>query len=715
MINDFFNVFIWWSYLLVIGLAFFPLSNALFRNFFDKGYIFSKSLGLCVLTYIVYIGGTFHILPFQRLSIFLVLILVLFLDIYLLKKGRIRLSFNRIKVILFQEGLFLVSLLTWSYIKSFQPDIHGLEKFMDFGFMNSILRSTYFPPTDMWFPPFSINYYYFGHLVTATLMKLTNVNPFISYNIMLSTIFAFTICSSFSFVATLTFDILKIRRASFLAGILGAAIATLGGNLHTIYAFFIPYTPPENPVPFWQLKLSETFPNNYWYPNATRFIPFTIHEFPSYSFVVSDLHGHVLDIPFVFLTLALIYSVFLAKKLTYKTSFFIAFMLAIMYMTNAWDGIIYFLLFGLTVALWKSDILKIKKPAKKIRWFNIFARIRVITKKGNYLLACAKYIGFAAITYLIFTFPFNLHFKPFVSGIGVVCPPDFLVHIGKIGPLIFEANHCQRSPFWMLVILYGFFYFFAIALVLKIVKLKKTPPSLIYILLLILLSTILIAAPEFIYAKDIYPAHYRANTMFKLGYQAFIMLSLVSSFAITYLFHKGRRLLWLPITFILLGLVLLYPYFSINSYFGDLKEYKGLNGLQYLKTIQPDDYDAILWIQKNIKGSPVILEAQGDSYTDYARISANTGLPTPLGWTVHEWLWRGDYSFPQSRLDDIKTLYEGTVPQIKTLIKKYNISYIYIGEMERNKYPLVEEQKFNKLGNVVFKKNNTYIFKVSPE
>ena len=90
----------------------------------------------------------------------------------------------------------------------------------------------------------------------------------------------------------------------FLGGILTALLLTFAGNLHTIYAFFKPYV-NENPVPFWQLPFSpETFPNSYWYPNATRFIHNTIHEFPLYSFVVSDLHGHVLDIPFVLLTIA---------------------------------------------------------------------------------------------------------------------------------------------------------------------------------------------------------------------------------------------------------------------------------------------------------------------------------------------------------------------------------------------------------------------------
>jgi uncharacterized membrane protein len=156
----------------------------------------------------------------------------------------------------------------------------------------------------------------------------------------------------------------------------------------------------------------------------------------------------------------------------------------------------------------------------------------------------------------------------------------------------------------------------------------------------------------------------------------------------------------------------MYSYFSINSYFGDLKEYKGLDGLTYLKTLYPYDYSAILWIQKNIKGQPVMAEAQGDSYTDYERISANTGLPTPLGWTVHEWLWRGSYSFPQSRLDDIKNLYEGTLEQTKSVIQKYNISYIYIGDLERTKYPLLDEEKFLKLGKIVYQKGETTIIKL---
>jgi len=68
-------------------------------------------------------------------------------------------------------------------------------------------------------------------------------------------------------------------------------------------------------------------------------------------------------------------------------------------------------------------------------------------------------------------------------------------------------------------------------------------------------------------------------------------------------------------------------------------------------------------------GQPVIVEAQGDSYTDYARISANTGLPTILGWTVHEWLWRGDYSVPAARIDDVRAIYEDGLQTTINLLK----------------------------------------------
>jgi uncharacterized membrane protein len=163
---------------------------------------------------------------------------------------------------------------------------------------------------------------------------------------------------------------------------------------------------------------------------------------------------------------------------------------------------------------------------------------------------------------------------------------------------------------------------------------------------------------------------------------------------------------------LLMVFVVIYPYFSVPSGYGNFSKYKSLNGTNYLEQIKPGDYLAINWINKNINGQPVILEAQGDSYTDYARISANTGLPTVLGWTVHEWLWRGTYDIPAARFEDITNLYETTNKALaKKIINKYKIAYIYVGVLEKEKYK-VSEDKFNKLGGLVYSNSNTKIYKI---
>lgn len=713
---DFLYVIQWWFYLLIIGLIFLPLSTLVFARFLDRGYFFAKIVGIIFLSYFIFIGGITHLLPFNILSLYSILFIALIINIFVFKKFGIgKLNKQILLLFAFEEILFFGCITLWAFIKGFQPDIYGLEKYMDLGFMNSILRSRYFPPQDMWFAPEPINYYYFGHLVSAVLTRLSQLPSYISYNLMLASIFGFTVLSAFSIVSTVTFEVLKKSGTGVLTGVLAGVVTALGGNLHTIYTFFTPYSQPENPEPFWKLGFNPAlFPNDYWYPNATRFIPFTIHEFPAYSFVVSDLHGHVLDIPFVFLTIATIYTLFIKKKVDTLSTILIAFLLAVMYMTNAWDGIIYFGLFSLSVLILNLSLLKIKSSDKKRTYLRFFkSSVQRVHNKTAYVTSSVKYIGLAAVSYFIFSLPFNLNFKPFVSGFGVICPPEFLIKLGNIGPVIFEPNHCQRSPLWMLLILYGFFLFFAITLCIKIFKLKTVSHSLLFLLVLITISLLLILTPELVYAKDIYPAHYRANTMFKLGYQAFIMLSLVSVFTISYLLNTGRKIIWLPIIFVLLSLVLIYPYFAVNSYFDGLKVYKGINGIKYLETLHPGDYKAILWLNNNITGQPLILEAQGESYSDYGRISTNTGLPTVLGWTVHEWLWRGDYSFPQSRMDDVRALYEDDLEKTKRLIEKYNIEYVYIGSLEREKYPLIQEEKFLQLGTLMYQNEETKIYKLT--
>jgi len=733
----------WWFILLLIGLFNLPVTFLVFSKLNDFGYAFAKVMGIVCLSYLVFIFSILHILPFNNLTIVISIFILLAVNIFALRKIKLTsILKDNYGLFSFQEIIFLIALFFWSFIRSHEPSIHGLEKFMDLGFVNTIGRTTYLPPTDMWFPPYPINYYYFGHFVTTLLTKISTIPSYITYNLMIATLFAF----SFSLACSIVYNLLQHIKVSVLksivGGIVGGFLLALGGNLHTIYTLFSPYQ-NESPVPFWQLQFQPTmFPNGYWYPNATRYIPYTIHEFPIYSFVVSDLHGHVLDIPFVLLSLVIIYVLWISKRPPLLLFVFQGMLLAIMYMTNAWDGILYF---GLTLLVLFAKFIISYSLQKK----EIYIHQYVLKKFSNFSIQKALRIGYTIYPYALrmiilivaltlFLKPFNMHFKPFVSGIGLLCAPSaiskgFIIGLIdvpgvagiKVGNMeLIDEGHCEPSPIWQLIVLYGFFYFFIISyLIFLLLDKKRVTKTDFYVLLLIIFSTILIIAPELFYAKDIYPRHFRANTMFKLTYQAFMMLSLVSAFVILRLFSHYRKnktpllhpfTLFVPISLILVTAVLTYPYFAITSYYANLTAYKGLDGLSYLKQLYPSDYDAIMWINRNIKSQPVMLEAQGDSYTDYERISTNTGLPTVLGWTVHEWLWRGSYDIPSPRIAEVASLYESAdITLTNELIKKYNIEYIYIGQLERDKYPKLNEDKIKELGKVVYQRNNTRIYKVN--
>ncbi|MFA5135765.1 MAG: DUF2298 domain-containing protein [Patescibacteria group bacterium] len=720
----------WYIYVFLLGIVAFPMTKKIFAPFFDKGYPFAKTISILLLSYVMFVLGVCRIAAFTQAALFGIIVFFIVISLYLKYwKQKKTLHFPKINkgffILLFEELLFVASLFFLTYVREQEPSIRGLEKFMDYGFMNSILRSRYFPPIDMWLSGGNpINYYYFGHMTGAVLIKLTGIVPAVGYNLILATIFAQATTLTFSLVGNIIYLFHKSLKYVLFGGIVGSFIVNLAGNLHTIYLFTSGY-PAENPKPFWEI-MDGFNPTKYWYPNATRFIPLTIHEFPSYSYVVADLHGHVFDIPFVLLTITLLFLLIVYKATHHKShhskqnhiqtkgvtfvenmrkklnnisantmyygisAISLGFMTAIHYMTNAFDGPIYLLMTGLFLLVMFGV---------SIQFF--------------------AYTAIIIVSFLIFSFPFSFFFTPFVSGIGLNCAPDFLVSLGKVGPFLFEKGNCQPDPLWMLGILWGFFWFnFILFFIVKYIQQKnKTHTSPIhrgiddFIFVCFIFGTLLVFIPEFFYIKDIYPAHFRANTMFKLGYQAFIIMGIASGytfFRILFL-KKITRFILMFIYLIFFGFVFIYPFFSFPSYYGTLRKTPQLNGITWLETTYPQDKEIIDFLNENVQDQPVILEAQGDSYTDFERISAYTGLPTVAGWWVHEWLWHGSPDVVGNRIPDIVTIYESTdVRKTKEIIEKYDIRYIIVSQMERQKYTNLQEDKFNVIGRKIFTSTNGY-------
>ena len=157
---------------------------------------------------------------------------------------------------------------------------------------------------------------------------------------------------------------------------------------------------------------------------------------------------------------------------------------------------------------------------------------------------------------------------------------------------------------------------------------------------------------------------------------------------------------------------------AVHSWFGevwDKDQYQGLDATAFLESEFPEDAGAIRWLNEHVEGNPVVLEANGDSYSDYERVSAMTGLPTILGWYVHEWLWRGGIEDLNLRGAEVETIYTSNDQAvIENLLRTYQVEYIFVGGMEREKYPQLNEEMIQKQGEIVYRDavSNTYIVKV---
>lgn len=247
----------------------------------------------------------------------------------------------------------------------------------------------------------------------------------------------------------------------------------------------------------------------------------------------------------------------------------------------------------------------------------------------------------------------------------------------------------------------------------------------LFILVLGLCAIGLVLLPEVVYVEDIYSGDYkRANTMFKLTYQAFILFGLCFGYILPRLlaFGKTPRQKKYAVTGLVLFLLsLAYIQNAVNAWYGNIFDrsgYEGLDATAFMEIEMPEDALATDWLNQNITGTPVVLEANGDSYTDYQRVSVITGLPTLLGWRTHEWLWKGDPELLDARAADIETIYTSTEEDmVRSLIQEYNIAYIYVGKLEKEKYGTVNHELLKSLGTVVYESPNkvdyeTYIVKV---
>lgn len=244
-------------------------------------------------------------------------------------------------------------------------------------------------------------------------------------------------------------------------------------------------------------------------------------------------------------------------------------------------------------------------------------------------------------------------------------------------------------------------------------------------LFLVLLGALVVAFAEIFYLKDaLSGAVARFNTVLKLYYSVWIFWGLAAAIAFKCVLTRLKgvsKYLWLfPAVVLIVGSVI-HPIASTAGWTSGRHTIFGINrgtwdGTAYLKSLYPADYDAITWIDENIKGSPVILETPGGPYSYSSRVASLTGLPTVIGWGMHEIMWRGDWGTVTKRTYDTDTIYDGhSDAQTLELLRKYNVRYVFVGYVESQKYSAGGLAKFKQRPDVfrpVYSSGGTQIYEV---
>ena len=209
----------------------------------------------------------------------------------------------------------------------------------------------------------------------------------------------------------------------------------------------------------------------------------------------------------------------------------------------------------------------------------------------------------------------------------------------------------------------------------------------------------------------------RMNTQFKYYLEVWVLFSAASAFFLWQLVERCRERLrwrqavWVGVLLLLVSSSLIYTIWGTKSRLADRFDHGPLtlDGAEYMARAvhweqeQPIalrwDLEAIEWLQDNVEGSPVVLEAHGDQYRWNGRIAKYTGLPTVLGWPWHQVQQRMDYERTvRQRAVDVQVLYDtGDLVHAKELLDRYEVTYIVVGELERIYYSDAGLRKFQDL------------------
>jgi len=756
----------WLGWLILFAVVAWPLAARLFPASPSRGLAFAPALGWLLVSYLAWLASSLHLVPFGRGTVAsAALVVAAFSAVAHLTAPRdmrrwlthhLALAGGVLVILVVVFGLF-------AWVRGYAPDVRSTEKPMELGFLTSTMRTRFMPPADPWWAGAGINYYYFGFVEGAALGLVTGVRPEVAFNLTGITLFALTFLGACGVV----FDLLargrreRVRRAAtdgmLVPALLGGALVALAGNAYGFLAVLGQLQPQIGRV--WWFGVGWASSRRITDQITTQVKAELITEFPMFSFLLGDNHPHVLALPTVLLAVGVAFGwwwqPFTGFRRDWPRLALTALVLGVLYPLNAWDLPIYAALIAFT-----------------------FLARRPRRRRQSLLALAATALGAVALF-----LPYLLTYKTPIGDYGN--DPAFLRQLARL-PVLSQLIHTLGVVVWPHTSLGGFLQVFGVpfaaatclvtrglignpyrmpaterhqlliaVIVATLVALVTRTPVMLPAGALVLAGIVAAQRPltrhtagasawgvwtgtdrlaacivvvgaalpiatEFVYLRDAFDN--RMNTVFKVDYQAWVLLMTTGAYGIVSLLAAIRRAsaAWMPrVRPLRLGSALAvvtvfalfagtYPVLGTTErtgVFGQISEFgeqthpgwRGLDGFGYAERNNVDELAAVNWLRLHATAGDHLVEAVGRSYGETAgwfddRFSASTGVPTVIGWAGHEGQWRGadlqtrTVTLPM-REQDVKTLYESTNAETATaLLKKYDIRWVIVGDQERVRY-----------------------------
>ena len=789
----------------LIGLAAFPLAFYLLPRLADRGFTLSKPLGILLVSYLFWLLGLAHIPTVQPIAIALVLLMAA-LSAYIAYRNFDALRdfiIREWRTIVIAEAIFLVFFISWTLFRSYDPFINHTEQPMDLALLSASINSQVGHPEDPWLRGEPISYYYFGYWMMGALSQISAIQSHISYNLAMALIPAMSAMGIFGIVFNLVrmdkarsgvagTDSMSTVRASvsaaladsthrklaIIAGIAAALFLVIVANLEGVLEFmrlngmgsqgFYDWIRINDlPGPIVTPPQSWTPPDFWWWFHASRvintfdgvhFIDNTIQEFPFFSFLLGDMHPHVMSIPFIALFIGIALNIYRLPSdfwrnyrsvYPYAIVLTAALVLGGLGFNNLWDMPTFAaLLIGILA-------LKAYREGSDIPQSIALAFFPI----GLSILALA------ALMYS----PYLLDINAGVNGIGVVITHTRAIHMFIVWGLFLTAvTPFLLATFWQTTVqrdwaaqiltagalafapwlLWTLAYlpsngsveevisrFIGILPLTALVAIgvynalylarRENEGGRLFATILAVLGLGLIIGSEFLFIRDFF--NNRGNTVFKLYYQAWILLAAASAFAVYYWLstiqsRTGWRAtfsyVWAAAFVLLLIGSLYYPLAAAKTKPDTPYAGPTLDGLSFVQQNRPTEYDAIAWLKQNASPDAAIVEAVGE-WSDWGLISRSTGLPTIVNWLGHQKQWRGGWEkfdankpdvsralrdkYFDDRTAEVERIYTTLDPaEAQVILYKYDIDYVYIGQRERDKYGIEGIPKFDAIADAVF-------------